>query len=303
MVTTGNLNLSPEALAALAQKANRSDNELARSLGISMDEIVDAQLPDTDANNKQIFESNPFFDPTKFGQALAANARFDAGGYITAEEINKSENGKDEENDLLDIIQNNLAREEAERERALQELDAMPWVGDKNEVWDLGDGVSGTREDLYNKGKTAWDKSRKEADKRGLSDKDKDKLNDLYEQYLKAIKDGDLNAAIRFKNQMPDWAQKDLEDNNKFQTSNTVQQIDARKAQDVSVSTNSGSDLITNIQNDVVAGGAVKTPVSAKTDFEKVAPNIAAPIQQIAQLDVKPQSEVKQTFDYDMGFG
>lgn len=115
MVTTGNLNLSPEALAALAQKANRSDNELARSLGISMDEIVDAQLPDTDANNKQIFESNPFFDPTKFGQALAANARVDAGGYITEEEINKSENEKDGENDLLDIIQNNLAREEAER--------------------------------------------------------------------------------------------------------------------------------------------------------------------------------------------
>jgi hypothetical protein len=212
---------------------------------------------------------------------------------------------KEESDKIMEFAEHGIEeREREERERlSRDDLNALPWTGDKNEIWDLGDGIVGTREELFKKGMSAWDKAKKEAEKRGLNEKEKDDLNKLYEKYLDAIKKGNKEAAKEYKGQMPDWAQKDLEDNNKFQTSNTVQQFDARKAQDIGVSTISGSDLIANIQNDVVADGAVKTPVSAKTDFEKVAPNIAAPTQQIAQIDVKPQADVKQTFNYDMGFG
>lgn len=304
MVTTGNLNLSPEALAALAQKANRSDNELARSLGISMDEIVDAQLPDTDANNKQIFESNPFFDPTKFGQALAANARVDAGGYITAEEINKSENGNDEENDLLDIIQNNLAREEAERERIRsiqddynhtftnEELDQMEWNGDHNAIWTIG-GRQISRNQLFNatkKARTNWEESE---EAQNMSPEERERVQRIWSQ-LGQISIRDAEGEARFSalvRQLPPDAQAQLNEQMGQEIGKSVDaktQNDARRSLSIDVSTNQGAtvisdstELVGNSQNlttvDVSVNGDIQTNVNARSDFNNASANLVAP--------------------------
>ncbi|OYU75730.1 MAG: hypothetical protein CFE32_13190, partial [Alphaproteobacteria bacterium PA3] len=103
---------------------------------------------------------------------------------------NRIQNFWQDVGEAIEARQNAINQNDYSKTYSNDQLDAMEWKGDENEVWNIG-GVNISRKDAFGAGKKARDNWANSNDAKAMSPEDRAKVDQQFSQYLQAIKNND----------------------------------------------------------------------------------------------------------------
>lgn len=165
---------------------------------------------------------------------------------------------KDDKDNLLDDLADKVRDERAERKREMEEtfseaqIDAMPWEGDPNEVWDLG-GITASRKTLLAGAKAARANLKKLASKDNWTEDQLAHETRLVSDYERAIIENRPADAAKAKQQMqPDTQERIDQETRKAISANKdvspeLADVATNAATTTTGATDAGSDVLSRI--------------------------------------------------------